>query len=343
MRELGGAEVRGLLEDGVVPGGLEAGLDGLARLLPERCGIDPRPRAVDEATHLLADGHDVVPGIEVRRAHPAAPEREDAFEALVGLGGVEAGGARRREREAAVRLERGVDEAERIAAVDGVGRRIVHREVVERMAVRVEHAEGGVAEREALPIGQRSHALLWNRRERAVELGEALLAVDGRGAAHQRRRVDEVLGSAWVREHGRVGARGQERAGARGVIEMRVRHDDPAHLLGAHAVLRERGEETRQRMDGMGLDEGALVARDAQVTGGETRLDVGVDREAFVAHGAGFYAIALKATDAGARAARRGCDHGPPACRGCSTRGFSRCARRRRAGRRSRGWHTRRP
>ena len=149
-------------------------------------------------------------------------ESADALDAGARLGGVEVRGARAGERETPVRLQRGVDETERVARVDALGRGIVDDEVVIGVSRGVVDAEGGVAELERLTVLERADALLGNRIDRPVELREPLRSVHGGRALDELGRIDEVARRAGMREQRRV-------PGTPPRAHSRQRHDRGGH------------------------------------------------------------------------------------------------------------------
>ncbi len=116
---------------------------------------------------------------------------------------------------------------------------------------RVPDRERRAAELEGVSVVQRAHARRWNGGHRAVEIGEARLAVDRERPRDELLRRDEVLRRARVGEERCPRAGGEERPGARGVIEVGVGDDDVAHVLGAFPVRFERAEETGKGAGGV--------------------------------------------------------------------------------------------
>ena len=150
------------------------------------------------------------------------------------------------------------------------------------MARRVVRLEARTAQLEGVAVLEHAHARRGDGLHAAVERVEALGPVDLRRARHELGGVDQVARGTRVGEQRGVWAAGQERARASRVVEVRVRHGDIAHLLGAQRVGVERGEQPGQRVGRVRLDKGTLFAGDAQIAGGELRRDVAVDRGASV-------------------------------------------------------------
>ena len=183
-------------------------------------------------------------------------------------------------------MELRVHQPERVAREHSVLRHIVHDEVVVRVPARVQEAQHARTERHLRAVIERAHAVRRDAPDRSVERSEVLGPVDRRCARHQFRRVDDVARCAWVGEQRRARARLHECVCTARVVEVNMRDDHVAHVLGSTPLRCERGKQLRHGVRGVGLDERALVARDAQVGARELGLHVvAVDGEKGVGHG----------------------------------------------------------
>jgi hypothetical protein len=130
----------------------------------------------------------------------------------------------------------------------------VQRDVVRRVARRVDDRERAVAEGDPLAGGDAADAVRRARNHRAVERAHSVLPVRARGARHQPVRIDEMPCTDLVHPDRRAGVPLEERTDAAGVIHVDVGDDDVRQLVRLDA-------EPIQRND------------DAVVVGARSRLD----------------------------------------------------------------------
>ena len=134
--------------------------------------------------------------------------------------------------------------------------RIVHDEVVLRVAGSVEHPQHPAAQVDLEPVRRLHDPRRRDGRDVAVQLPEARLAVDLGGAGDELRRIDEVAGAARVGDERRARQRLHELPRAAGVIEVHVRHDDVRDVRG-----RDRNAASASRI--RGTDDEAAVSMTA--------------------------------------------------------------------------------
>ena len=155
------------------------------------------------------------------------------------------------------------------------------------------------------------------RRQPPVERVEQV-AVDHRRARHEPRGIDEVAGALLVHVHGGVRERRRHVADAAGVVEVDVRDDDGAEVVGADAHRVERRQQRGHRRLAAGLDQHRGRPVD-QVTGGhplpaaEERVELVhpvADRHAHSPLHCHTPAIGFAGDVRGAPARRRGDAHG---------------------------------
>ena len=175
-------------------------------------------------------------------------------------------------------VELAVGQAEGVASEEAAAAFIPDAVVVARVAGGVQEGQKSAGKADRHAVFAAHHACLRYADHLAVGARDLVGTVDGTGAVHQGRRIDQVRRAPRVDHEPRARQALHQQADTAGMVQVYVRRDDVVHRVTRQAVGLERGQKARHRIIGAGVDEGRVPVFDDQVARIETRsVEAGVD------------------------------------------------------------------